>query len=88
MHQPITDYWAKYYLLEGKGCILCGNFGILQAQGKASKQTFCICPNGQHLRSEIEVIKSGERNETQTRSTQGQGNSEKHQQVSISMAHV
>lgn len=60
MHQSTIDYWAEYYLIEGKGCVLCGNIGILQTTLK--KQAFCICPNGQYLREQIESIKLRETN--------------------------
>lgn len=86
MHQPTIDYWAKHFLIEGKGCSLCGNIGILQTTFK--KQTFCICPNGQHLREQIESIKLGETCETETCIKESQGHVKEHKQAHLSVAHV
>lgn len=93
MHQPINDYWVKHYLIEGKGCCLCGNIGILDTTGVRTiqgemigRQTFCLCPNGQHLRQQIQDIKSGENRETQTRIEKSEGNIQEHQPPRLPVA--
>jgi hypothetical protein len=94
MHQP-TEYWAKHYLISGKGCCLCGNIGIIDTTGVRTiegelvgRKTFCLCPNGQHLRDQIENIRTGENHETETRIKESQRHGSQHQQLDVSLAHV
>lgn len=52
----ITDYWLHFYAV--RVCTLCGGHGWIDSRGvKATKAgetgrlNYCICPNGQGLRS-------------------------------------
>jgi hypothetical protein len=49
--KSINDYWWNHYRDE-TGCALCGNSGeLIKVNGT---KTYCICPNGQHMRYHIE----------------------------------
>ena len=66
--KAITDYWAQWYVthVQVSGfpfpvslCSLCGNRGVIDTTGVRSpagvevgRKNFCICPNGQSLRSQ------------------------------------
>jgi hypothetical protein len=54
----VTEYWFTNYTYKGL-CSLCGNSGVIDTTGivftnaglMVGRQNFCICPNGQELRS-------------------------------------
>lgn len=46
-NKSVAQYWLEFYS-DGR-CILCGNRGELDTVH--GTKTFCICPNGQALRS-------------------------------------
>jgi hypothetical protein len=55
-HYVVTNYWLQYYANEH--CTLCGNSGVIDTTGVTTgvgllvgRKNFCICPNGQALRS-------------------------------------
>jgi hypothetical protein len=54
---PTTDLWIEHFQEAGL-CSLCGQRGIIDTRGLRSpagvlcgKLNFCICPNGQALRT-------------------------------------
>lgn len=57
-HYIVTAYWLEYYVSDNH-CSLCGNTGIIESRGVRTpagyelppKSNWCICPNGQQLRS-------------------------------------
>jgi len=57
-NKKVTEYWKEFYLTDDKLCSLCGNHGVINTIGVASpngnyvgRKNFCICPNGQDLRT-------------------------------------
>lgn len=55
-NEAIVDYWYKYYVKDH--CTLCGNSGVIDTRGvqtaagiPVGRLNFCICPNGQAIRS-------------------------------------
>ena len=57
-HYLITRYWARYYATGL--CTLCANIGIIDTRGiktpagtEVGRLNWCICPNGQLLRSQM-----------------------------------
>ena len=60
----ITKYWLAHYVSGRNLCSLCGNRGqidtcetaISAAGVKAGRINFCICPNGQALRKQIDKV--------------------------------
>ena len=54
--RAVTNYWLNYY--HSGCCTLCGNRGWLNTTGTKTlagvlvgRVNYCICPNGQSLRS-------------------------------------
>jgi hypothetical protein len=62
-NKTLTSYWIEFYTDQNL-CTLCGNNGIIDTTNNAispkgqevGRKNFCICPNGQELRSQ--AIKS------------------------------
>lgn len=59
-NSKVTDYWLKFYLKDGH-CCLCGNWGVIDTTGvrtpvgiSVGKKSWCICPNGQAIRSQVD----------------------------------
>ncbi len=72
MNKTITRYWLAHYANGISGlCSLCGNSGEIDTRGtaisgagiNAGRVNFCICPNGQTMRSQIAPTKT----DTETR---------------------
>jgi len=61
LNQHVTDYWVENYTGKFRlHCSLCGNAGVIDTRGvttpagvPAGMLNWCICPNGQLLRSEL-----------------------------------
>lgn len=60
-NKTVTNYWYEFYIDEH--CTLCGNSGIIDSTGVKTnagkivgRKNFCICPNGQAMRSFKMVI--------------------------------
>ncbi len=59
INDAVRDYWAEHYVGGNRLCLLCGNSGIVDTTESAVSpqgspvgcRTFCICPNGQSMRS-------------------------------------
>lgn len=55
----IRDYWLLYVSDDAALCSLCGNSGIIDTRAtavsaagvNAGRLNYCICPNGQAMRS-------------------------------------
>lgn len=71
-NQAVTDYWLEHYVADPPLalCSLCGNTGIIDTTETAispvgarpGRKNWCICPNGQALRSGVfEVVHSVEK---------------------------
>jgi len=65
VRKPVADYWFENYINRDVAdnchhlCSLCGNRGIVDTRGRAisakgldaGRLNYCICPNGQALRT-------------------------------------
>ncbi len=52
-NESVLRYWQAHYVKDG-ACALCGNKGVIRATN--GDENYCICPNGQALRSAPEVV--------------------------------
>ncbi len=59
-HYVVKNYWVAFYVNKGL-CSLCGNKGMIDTRGVTSpagvecgRINYCICPNGQNMRQEVE----------------------------------
>ena len=62
--KAFVDYFFKHFINEDTLCCLCANTGIVETHPKNPRgdkqyhyKGFCICPNGQVLRSQQEKTK-------------------------------
>lgn len=57
-NETVIDYWYEFYA--DHHCTLCGNSGIIDSRGvktaagvEVGRKNWCICPNGQTIRSQL-----------------------------------
>lgn len=62
-YKNIEDYWTEHYTNKGM-CSICAQSGFIDSRGaktpagvEVGRVNFCICPNGQAIRSQIPLDK-------------------------------